>query len=243
MIKIAVVDDQPEAINMIVPIIKECQKDLLVEFEIDTFNDTSKFCDALQLNQYQALFLDLEMPGKSGFDISLSLREKADEIPIVYITNRDDLMQKAFQYKALGFVRKDRINDELPFAVSCVVREIKLKTNNISVVSSSRQKKERYDLLISDILYIESERHLTRIYISGRDDEILTRETLSFYANQAGFENFISISVSCIVNCDHIFSIDKDTLILDNEKILYISRRKLKTVKDLFLEKSRRLII
>lgn len=249
MIRIAVVDDQPEAINMIVPIIKECQSDLSVEFEIHAFSDTSEFENTIQTVGYHAMFLDLEMPGKTGFDLSQSLRDKSDDIPIVYITNRDDLMQKAFQYKALGFVRKDKIKEELPFAVSCVVSEIKRKTNSIMIFSANRQKKERHDLLISDILYIESQHHQTKIHVYNRDnnkatvDEIITREPLNFYANHVGFEDFIYISVSCIVNCDHIFSIEKDTLILDNDNTLYISRRKVKEVKDLFLQKSRRLII
>ena len=249
MIRIAVVDDQPEAINMIVTIIKECQAELSVEFEVFAFNNTSEFESSIYTAGYHALFLDLDMPGKTGFDLSRSLRDKADDIPIVYITNRDDLMQKAFQYKALGFVRKDKIKEELPFAVSCVVSEIKRKTNSIMIFSANRQKKERHDLLISDILYIESQHHETTIHVYNRDnnkatvDEIITREPLNFYANHVGFEDFIYISVSCIVNCKHIFSIEKDTLILDNEQTLYISRRKVKEVKELFMLKSRELII
>ena len=248
MIKIAVVDDQPEAINMIVPMIKECQAELSVEFEIYTFNDTAEFESTIQTVGYHALFLDLEMPEKTGFDLSQSLRDNADDVPIVYITNRDDLMQKAFQYKALGFVRKDKIKEELPFAISCVVNEVKRKTNNIVIFSTNRQKKERHDLLISDILYIESQHHQTTIHAYNRDNdkvvyEITTREPLNFYANHVGFENFIYISVSCFVNCDHIFSIEKDTLILDDKHTLYISRRKVKEVKELFMQKSRRLII
>ena len=40
-----------------------------------------------------------------------------------------------------------------------------------------------------------------------------------------------------------IFSIEKDTLVLDNKKVLFISRRKVKSVKEMFQQKTRRNII
>ena len=183
------------------------------------------------------------MPKQSGFDISQSLRELGNNTPIVYITNRDDLMQKAFQYKVLGFVRKDKLQEELPFAISCVVQEIQKKNSHVMIFSAHRQKKEYYNLPISDILYIESENHQTKIYTVNKKDAIITRDTLRSYLEKEEFQGFIPISVSCIVNFEHIFSIEKDTLILDNKKILFISRRKIKSVKELFLQKTRRNII
>ena len=92
--------------------------------------------------------------------------------PIVYITNRDDLMQKAFQYKVLGFVRKDKIQEELPFAISCVVQEIQKKNSHVMIFAAHRQKKEYYNLPVSDILYIESENHQTKIYTVSTKDAI-----------------------------------------------------------------------
>ena len=161
MIRIAIVDDQTEAISGILSVFQQWEKENHVYFEIDTYTDADLFCDAIFDKKYQALFLDLDMPKKSGFDISQSLRELGNNTPIVYITNRDDLMQKAFQYKVLGFVRKDKIQEELPFAISCVVQEIQKKNSHVMIFAAHRQKKEYYDLLVSDILYIESENHQT----------------------------------------------------------------------------------
>ena len=243
MIHIAVVDDQTEAISGILSVFQQWENENHVNLEIDTYIDADLFCDTIFDKKYQALFLDLDMPKKSGFDISQSLRELGNNTPIVYITNRDDLMQKAFQYKVLGFVRKDKLQEELPFAISCVVQEIQKKNSRVMIFSAHRQKKEYYNLPISDILYIESENHQTKIYTVNKKDAIITRDTLRSYLEKEEFQGFIPISVSCIVNFEHIFSIEKDTLILDNKKILFISRRKIKSVKELFLQKTRRNII
>ena len=243
MNRIAVVDDQTEAISGILSVFQQWQTENHINFEIDTYTDTDVFCNAIFDKKYQALFLDLDMPKQSGFDISQSLRELGNNTPIVYITNRDDLMQKAFQYKVLGFVRKDKIQEELPFAISCVVQEIQKKNSHVMIFAAHRQKKEYYNLPVSDILYIESENHQTKIYTVNKKDAIITRDTLRSYLEKEEFQGFIPISVSCIVNIEHIFSIEKDTLRLDNEKFLFISRRKIKSVKEMFQQKTRRYII
>lgn len=141
MIRIAIVDDQTEAISEILSVFQQWEKENHVYFEIDTYTDADLFCDAIFDKKYQALFLDLDMPKKSGFDISQFLRELGNNTPIVYITNRDDLMQKAFQYKVLGFARKDKIQEELPFAISCVIQEIQKKNNHVMIFAAHRQKK------------------------------------------------------------------------------------------------------
>jgi len=92
-------------------------------------------------------------------------------------------------------------------------------------------------------LYIESENHQTKIYTVSTKDAIITRDSLRSYMEKEEFQGFILISVSCIVNIEHIFSIEKDTLVLDNKKVLFISRRKVKSVKEMFQQKTRRNII
>ena len=66
MIHIAVVDDQTEAISGILSVFQQWENENHVNFEIDTYIDADLFCDAIFDKKYQALFLDLDMPKKSG---------------------------------------------------------------------------------------------------------------------------------------------------------------------------------
>ena len=106
-----------------------------------------------------------------------------------------------------------RQQEELPFAISCVVQEIQKKNSHVMIFAAHRQKKEYYNLPVSDILYIESENHQTKIYTVSTKDAIITRDSLRSYMEKEEFQGFIPISVSCIVNIEHIFSIEKDTLV------------------------------
>lgn len=242
MIKIAVVDDEPAAIESIVVCFKNIENDLNITFQIDKFTTGRELTDAMHVVPYEALFLDIDMPQDSGFDVSAFLREHSNNIPIVYITNRDDLMQQAFQYKVLGFVRKNHLADELPFAVKCVIQEIRKAAKRIVLTSVQKNKKIKYEVAVSDILYVDSQNHHTTAHLINKTS-IVTREPLNSYLLQNSFNGFIQISSSCIVNHTHIFSIEKDIMVLVNKEILYISRRRIKTVKEQFLQLSRRLIL
>lgn len=242
MIRIAVVDDEPAAIEAIVFAFNKIQNKLNVTFQMDKFTSGKDLLDALHVTVYDALFLDIDMPQDSGFTISAFLRENSDNIPIVYITNRDDLMQQAFQYKVLGFVRKNKLNEELPFAVECVLQEIRKVAKRIVLISAQKNKKTKYDVAVSDILYIDTLDHRTTVHLNNQTS-IVTREPLNSYLSQKTFSGFIQISSSCIVNHLHIYSIEKDAVILLNQKVLYISRRRTKAVKDQFLQLSRRLVL
>lgn len=242
MIRIAIVDDEPVAIKTITVTFQQIQNDLNVTFQIDTFTSGKELLDALHVTAYDALFLDIDMPQDSGFAVSAFLRENSNNIPIVYITNRDDLMQQAFQYKVLGFVRKNHLTDELPFAVECVLQEIRKTAKRIVLISAQKNKKTKYDVAVSDILYIDTQDHQTTVHMND-GTSIAIREPLNAYLAQKAFSGFIQISSSCIVNHIHIYSIEKDTVILVNQEVLYISRRRTKIVKEQFLQLSRRPIL
>ena len=133
------------------------------------------------------------MPQYSGFSVSSFLREQGNSIPIVYITNRDDLMQKAFQYKALGFVRKNHLVEELPFAVKCVLQEIHKATKCIVLISVQKNKKTKHEVVVSDILYIDTQNHQTTFHLANNTSVVnqrivkllyFTKCFSRFYTNQ-----------------------------------------------------------
>ena len=91
MIRIAVVDDEPAAIEAISVTFKQIQNDLNVTFQIDKFTSGKELLNSFHVTVYDALFLDIDMPQDSGFAVSAFLRENSNNIPIVYITNPSTL--------------------------------------------------------------------------------------------------------------------------------------------------------
>ena len=129
--RFAVVDDEPGILKQIPVLIRQFSPD--IKIETDTFSSSSEFLSAYTNPKYDALFLDIDMPDMNGFALAEHLRHQSDLVPIVYITARDDLMIQAFRYKALGFVRKQFIDIELPYALSTIINEIHKDDDMIEV--------------------------------------------------------------------------------------------------------------
>jgi FixJ family two-component response regulator len=81
---VSVVDDDES--------VRESLPDLLNEFgySVRAFSSASKFLASDALDQTRCLILDIAMPGMSGPDLQQELRRRRQEIPIVYITARED---------------------------------------------------------------------------------------------------------------------------------------------------------
>ena len=81
---ITVVDDDES--------IRESLPDLIREFgfSVITFSSAEEFLASDELNTTRCLILDISMPGMSGPDLQKELKNRRQEIPIVFITAHID---------------------------------------------------------------------------------------------------------------------------------------------------------
>lgn len=231
----ALVDDEPGALIQIPKYIKQILSD---DTTIDCYQNPIDFLEKFSQKCYDAIFLDIDMPKITGFEISEKLE---NTLPIVYITARDDLIIHAFRYRAIGFVRKKYLSEELPFAIDTIINELKKSNDIIEIKELRSMGGKTYNISIHQILYIESIRNNSNIYLEN-NQTIITRNKVSYYFEHLGFENFVFINQGIIVNLDKI-EIDNDKIIFSNGKNLYVSRRKIKPVTESYMKRKRKLLI
>lgn len=237
--RFAVVDDEPGVLKQIPSLIRQYASDIVLE--TDTFNSSSEFLNAYTKHKYDALFLDIDMPQMNGFELAEHLRAKNDLVPIVYITARDDLMMRAFRYKTLGFVRKQYIEKELPFALSTVLKELHIDDDSIDVTETRSLGGHTYHISVKEIMYIESDRHNVLIHMT--DGHVITeRCPLSYYIDHEKFHHFTAISTGIIVNLSLIL-LSEDAVSFSNGEKLYISRRKIPSVRAAYLNNMEKVLI
>lgn len=235
----AVVDDENYVLKQLPNLIRSLMPGLNIE--IECFHSGSELQTAYNTRKYDALFLDIDMPEISGFDLAEQLRLQDDDIPIVYVTGRDDLITTAFRYKPIGFVRKQRIDIELPLAVTSILSELGRKKMAITVTEIRSSGGKTHTVLISNILYIESSKHYLYIHLTD-STQLTVRGALSDFLNLSGFESFVQINSGTIVNLEHM-SLSKDQAILNDGSVLFISRRKLAEVKKAYLKHVKKVLI
>lgn len=79
---------------------------------------------AQQPGHYDVILLDLVLPDRSGWDLLHELREKGDEIPVIFITVRDDVSErvKGLRMGADDFLVKPIEIEELVARMEAVLR-------------------------------------------------------------------------------------------------------------------------
>lgn len=74
-------------------------------------------------SDWDLIFTDIKMPGRSGLDVLPDLCRLAPGTPVIIITAflESEYGTRALQYGAAGFINKSRVSTELPIAVSRVL--------------------------------------------------------------------------------------------------------------------------
>ena len=209
--------------------------------EVDCFSSAQSFLKEYALHKYDALFLDIDMPEITGFKLTDILHENHDNIPIVYVTARDDLITNAFRYKHVGFVRKQYLESEMKFAIETVISEISAMKSYISFTERKSLGGKKYTTKINDILYIKTDRHYLEIFLIN-GSVISVRDKISNYSDNPDFKDFVMIDTGILANLANIKIIEDNAHFPDGQ-ILGISRRRVQSVLQAYIQYSKKVLI
>src|SRR5258708_3211161 len=96
-----------------------------MKVEVHPINDSEKAVSMINQEKFDGIFLDLEMPNLSGFDLARLIRKSSwnKATPIIIVTGRDerDTMQQVFSIGATFFLQKpvDRQKLSILFRTVC----------------------------------------------------------------------------------------------------------------------------
>lgn len=202
--KIVICDDMQEDLDLISTYIMKCANDLNIEIECNSYMDGKDLLNNIN-DELDVVFLDIDMPKPNGIDIANTLNEKFPELNIVFITNHSNLVFDVIKFRPLGFVRKNKIEDEMKQALIRVQNEI----YNNSVVFQNLMV-----IKMNDILYMESKGHNIEIHTKEKVQTV--RATMSEYEQKLKPYGFVRIHKGFIVNMKFICRINGRIVKLDN---------------------------
>jgi two-component system response regulator TctD len=64
------------------------------QFQVDWVNDGRLVRQSLKATRYDALILDLGLPGRDGHDVLADLRDAGQRLPVLILTARDSLIER-----------------------------------------------------------------------------------------------------------------------------------------------------
>lgn len=185
--------------------------------------------------EYDALFLDVDMPQLNGISLSARLQKLGLANTVVFLSNREDMVYRSLQVRPVRFVRKSHFASEIGECVTALMKEIESYRAESVLFASG---KESYRLCIRDIRYLEIVNQTLTVFTAQGSIELKYRmndaETL------LAPHGFIRIHKSYLVNYRCIFSILKDSVTLTDGQCLPLSRHRFQTVTAALLEWTRR---
>ncbi|MEJ5995919.1 LytTR family DNA-binding domain-containing protein [Pedobacter sp. Du54] len=196
------------------------------------------------------VFLDIEMPGKNGFDLLRSFHEP--EFDVVFVTAYDSYGIMAIKFSALDYLLKPININELKSTIERIEKSNKVKKQNARVDNLLRlldkkqiddhQKialatlKETYLVPVKDILRCESSNNYTTFYLTSGLTHLISKP-LYEYDELLSPYGFIRCHQSHLVNKVHVKSIlneDAGYLIIDGDsQRIPISKQRKNEVKTL----------
>ena len=190
-------------------------------------------------HQPDLLFLDVEMPEGSGFD--LLKRIGTIDFEVVFVTAYNHYAVKAIKFNALDYLLKPVDIDELVQAVEKVAgklsnRQPDQKLHNLLAnlnQQSGQQKRlplattDRLHFIpIEEIIHLESESNYTRFFILNSDPLLVAKTLKEYEAILSGY-NFIRPHQSHLVNPHYIKTFvrhDGGYLLLTDETRIEVAR-------------------
>ena len=232
--RIAICDDERLDRELIVSSLNDIEKERKYKFDIEIYDGGKQLLDALKGAEWDALFLDIDMPEVNGMQIADSVHEKFPYIKIIFVTNRADLVFDTIRFCPFRFIQKNNLKKELCEAVIALHQKITDETFLFQFKNGNHLEK----IQIRDIRYIESQKH--NLEIVHGDDITKVRGKISEYEDKLISYGFVRIHKGFIVNMKYIKMLNSKFVILDDNTEFAIGAKYTTEVKDRYADYIRR---
>lgn len=212
MIKAIIIDDEPLARLIIADYLKE-YNDISV---ITECSDGFEGAKAIQQHEPDLVFLDIQMPKLTGFE----MLELLDKIPnIIFTTAFDEYAIKAFEKNAIDYLLKPISKDRFEQAI------IKFKSNynalsaptNTDKLNSIMEEETLERIVVKNgaqikIIPVQQVSHLEAyddyVKIHTKEGVFLKNKTMSSFEKQLDPKQFVRVHRSFIAKVDQLAKIE-----------------------------------
>ncbi|HVX48782.1 MAG TPA: LytTR family DNA-binding domain-containing protein [Chitinophagaceae bacterium] len=238
MITAVIIDDEKKCISLLRHLVERHCTDISIVAEAE---NAVEGIEAIQKHNPGLVFLDIEMPDKTGFELLNSLPDI--HFDIIFTTAYNHYAIKAIRFSALDYLLKPVDIDELKNAVARVYRKhlkkerqesIDLLMNNVRAPQTgfSRISLSTQDglviLHVNEILYCEASGTYTIFYLKNKE-KIIVSKTLKEYEELLKDHHFFRAHNSFLVNLNEVKKYikgDGGSVIMSNGEEVFVSKRR-----------------
>jgi len=216
MIRVVLVDDEPQSCKSLAIKLKDIAEDIEIA---GSFHHPDKAITGIMKIKPSVVFLDIEMPGMNGFQMLEKMEEF--DFEVIFVTAYDEYTLNALRISALDYLLKPVDTEDLKNALTRIRKKISMREN-------SSHTKEQLELLgdtlkerhapkrlalatlqgivflkINEIIRVEALSNYSTFFLINKQ-KIMVSKTLKEFEPILTMQNFFRINRSCIVNTDYI---------------------------------------
>lgn len=240
MKKVIIVDDESAGRKLIKEYLEDF-KDLILLGEANNGVDAVKI-----INEFKPdlVFLDIQMPGMTGFDVLTHL----EELPqIIFSTAYDQYALKAFDVHAVDYLLKPYTKERFKVAVerlskSTEVNKARPLAENLLIETSKyperilvQKQNKLVTIAVEDVIRIEAYGDYSKLVAT--DDTYLSNYGISTLEERLDDSVFIRVHRSSIVNLNKVKELSKYTksydITMENGDVVRVSRGYMDNIKKL----------
>ncbi len=195
---------------------------------IGEFSNAIEAKNFMSYNTVDLLFLDVEMPVVSGFDLLDGLKTKPQ---VIFITSKPEYAVKAFDYDATDYLQKPITSARFEIAIKraltmyAMLRDSQEEDGEFIFIKS---KLKKLKIFVSRIKWIEAFGDYVKVVTD--DDSHLVLSTMKSFENDLSPEKFVRVHKSFIVNIDKVDKFNSKFAEIGQSKIP-LSRNKKEDLK------------
>ncbi len=232
--RIAVCDDNTVMLSKLKEAIYSAFVLYTQEFEMHTYSSGTLLLNAHKQEAFQIIFLDIDMPKVSGFDVAKALRDDFSNCYIIFITSHSELVYESMDFQPFHFIQKN-CEISIEESIARIVKKLMKHMKQYEKVILEDKETGRYAVYIHDIMYIESEKHYLNYYVAGKNVPIRERGSIKECEEKYEGYDFVKIHKRYIVNLRYLADFDgsKNEVTIGNiDKRLTMSKNYKKNVDE-----------
>lgn len=231
--KALIIDDEPMPAKHLQEMIKKhCYE--IAETELCFAPEEG--LELLKNEQFDVIFLDVEMPKMDAFDFLEKAELGADTV-VIFVTAYSQYAVDAFKANATHYILKPVLEEDLVKSVRKAVRQLskskkeeKPKPSSISVYDG-----DEYEIIKSEqVIRLEADGSYTKIFLQDR--QLVSSKRLGFYEERLSNSGFFRCHNSHLINLSYLEKVGKGKssyLIMADEATIPLSANKKSQLEDL----------
>ena len=216
---IAIIEDSGQELSLLERCLQSYLSSRQVYRVIDTYTSGEAFLENWPSKSYDLVFLDILKEGISGIEVARKIRETNSECLLIFISSSKEYALQGFEVRAFDYLLKPLSEERFQKTMDLCQNELAKHIRYIEVTESRTLVK----IPLNEIIYTDYYNHYIQIHTAAR----LIRSYQQFDVFSPlllCYPQFLCCYRNCIVNMDHVDSVDKHDFVMENGERVPITR-------------------